>query len=162
MSGQITRKFGHILYLEAQLSDGIDSFPARVISDLLLGDGSLYKTVELAHVSKGVFIESTEMMPNEPVLIVKHYVYESNGSTLKPGFGPAEDRYMLAVDSAVSADLKRNGFTQIIVSKDQNAIIETSNKNTKINTLKTNNIIIQVSDDDTSINSDGNNTEIGV
>ena len=61
-----------------------------------------------------------------------------------------------------AVDLKRNGFTEIVVNKDQNTILETSSANTKINIIKTKNVIIQVSDDDTNINTDGNNTEIGV
>ena len=95
MSGQITRKSGEVLFLQAQLSDGEESLPLRIIADLLDGSGLLLKTVELSHTGKGVFVESSETMPNEPNLKVKYYVYELNGTTLKSIFGVTEDNYML-------------------------------------------------------------------
>ncbi|MBE9542522.1 MAG: hypothetical protein IMF01_09405 [Proteobacteria bacterium] len=162
MSGQVTRKSGEILYLEAQLIDGEASLPLRIIADLLNGDGSLIKTVELTHTSKGVFIEDAETMPNASILIAKYYVYESNGTTLSTVFGVSEDRFMLDTGEAGgSFDLSRNGHTVIKVKKDKNININPSSSDTIIN-VERKNVKIMVSDDDTEINIDGDNINLGV
>lgn len=105
MSGQVTRKSGEVLFLEAQLSDKELSLPLRIIAELLEGDGTLIKTVELSHVGDGVFIEDTEAMTAIPVLFVKYNVYAPDGITPNLDYVVSEDRFMLdsGVDGTGSA-----------------------------------------------------------
>lgn len=95
MSGQITREIGQPFYLQAQLYDLDDSIPLRIIADVLDNDGVILSTAECTYVSKGTFVNDTAVMPNEPVVFVKYYVYEMNGTTLVSRYGVIEERYML-------------------------------------------------------------------
>lgn len=62
-----------------------------------------------------------------------------------------------------SADIKRNGFTEIEISRGEGVTIETSSNNIDFEIDSNSNATIFVSDiDDTDIDTDGNNTNIGV
>ena len=93
--GQITRKYGEVLNLNAQLHDLAVSMPKRIIADLLNANGSLRSTVELTHIAKGLFVENTETMPNIDTLLVRYYTYENDGVTLDDDYIVSEDRFML-------------------------------------------------------------------
>jgi len=99
VSGQTTRNLGEIIYLEAQLYDEEASLPLRVIADILDGAGVLVTTVELTHTSKGVFLDAAYVMPNEPILFAKYYVYDPDGVTPRTDdYGIVAEKFVLEED----------------------------------------------------------------
>ncbi len=99
MSGQTTKTVGEILYLEAQLYDEEENLPLRIIADILDKDGALITTIEPLHTSKGVFVDATYAMPNEPVLYVKYYVFETDGITPKTNdYGIIGEKFVLTTN----------------------------------------------------------------
>ena len=156
--GVIKRFENTLLNIETQLSDADRSLPLRVFTDLVKLDGTILKTIELTHISKGVFIDNSELMTNDKVLIVRHYVYFNDGITLDETYNVASDRYEL--DGLF--DVRRAGFTTIKTSQESNAIIKIGQENTGIKVGLKSNIKINVIDNDITIDSDGNNTVLEV
>lgn len=95
MSGQITRKVGEKLYLEAQIPDYLTNPTVRIFYRLVDGAGvELNSLTEIPLISLGAYQEDTVIMPNEPVVLAKFYVYDATGLVLQTQYGVGADRYM--------------------------------------------------------------------
>ena len=108
MSGQILKKFGEKLNLQAQLHDLDASMPLRIIADVLDKDLALVTNRELTYVSKGTFKDPVYSMPNEETIFVKYYVYEADGTTLNEDYGVIEDRFDLDTSEDVPVLVPRS------------------------------------------------------
>lgn len=98
MSGQITRKVGEQLFLEAQIPDYTINPNVRVFFRLTDGMGVELKALtEILSVGQGSYQEDIELMPNEPVVFAKFYVYDATGTVLQTQYGVGQDRYMREV-----------------------------------------------------------------
>lgn len=154
----IKRFLNKALNLQTQLSDADRAMPLRVFTDLLKADGSLIKTIELTHTSKGVFIDNAELMPDESLVMARHYVYSNDGVTLDQNYAVGEDRYELIEITGV----RGLNETTIKVKQDTGVIINTSSNGATIKDVSRSNVKILVSDDDTEIKTDSENVNIGV
>ena len=137
MSGQITRLVGETLYLEAQLYDlDVNAANVRIIADLVQQDGTIYTTVELTHTSKGVFLDNTEVMPNQPVVYTKYYTYELDGITLHPDYSVVEERYMRSTVPSVVINNQSVSGTVLSGPSSINGTIQSANINGTIKTVQ--------------------------
>lgn len=148
-----------IMYFAKNGAQGLTNIKAKI----RLPDGSFVGPFTLSEVSEAGFEGS--------------YIYEYATSV-----NDQQGEYLIAIEeptsghtghsritlekplvvSEIPIDLKRNGFTEILVKKDKVIEVETSSENTIIEVEKKSNIIIMVSDDDTEINTDDNNINLGV
>ena len=102
MSGVTDKSTGEVLYLEAQLYDEEDSLPLVVKALAYSGAGVLLGTFTMAHTEKGIFVQNLAVMPNEPVLFVKYYVFENDGVTPKTDdYGIIGEKFVTRVLSEV-------------------------------------------------------------
>lgn len=119
--------------------------------------------VDLTDEGDGIFTDDSVNMPDEPYVTATYRVFLDAAKTQL-----ASDDYCSVTEKFVrsegggGADFKRNGFTEITVSKSDSVEINTSSQDTEIKVKKTNNVAIDVFDEDTEIKSDGNNVDIGV
>ncbi len=93
----IEKAIGEALNLQAQLFDVDRSMPLRIFTDLIRANGSLIDTIELSYTSKGVFVNTSEIMPGEQTVLAKHYVFNDDGITLNDNYQVGEDRYDIKV-----------------------------------------------------------------
>jgi len=158
----IQRALNATLNMQTQLSDLEASMPLRVFTDLLKADGTLIKTIELTHTSKGIFIDTTEIMPNEQTVYAKHYVYQNDGITLSSNYAVSEERFELIPAYETLFEIRRNGYTEIKVKTAENAQVDVDQSITELNIDVSSNVKISVSDQDTAIETNRDNLNIGV
>ena len=154
----LIRNLNEPLNLISQLFDADASMPLRIFTDLIKPDGTILDTLELTYTSKGIFVDTAELMPNESVLIAKHYVYKPDGVTLHPGYAVSENIFELEE----RVNVRGVDVAVIKVKSGPVVKINTSNGGTIIKDISRTNVKILVSDDDTEIKTDSENVNIGV
>lgn len=103
MSGQTEVTVGQPIYLEAQLYDEEVSLPLVVKALVYKNDGTLLATITLTHTEKGIFVNGAYNMPDEPVLFVKYYVFENDGTTPKTDdYGIIGEKFVKRLSASVN------------------------------------------------------------
>jgi len=101
----IKQKLSGTLHLRLALNGQFDA-TAVVVKCILRDnvDAQIGSTITLAHVAEGVFKDSSQTMPNTPVLTARFRVYEVDGTTPHVNHKAAADVYLLDTQTSDIAD----------------------------------------------------------